>query len=239
LCILPFEEKFFRDRGVEATYVGSPVLEQVPAVKPAAEYRRALGLEMHRPTIALLPGSRRSELKRLLPTMVEVAVRQTQLHPGLQIVVPITAGLPREQVTTPFAGSGATPVFIEGRAPEAVGASDLAVVASGTATLEAGLMHRPLVVVYRVAPLTYLVGRAMVKLPFFSLLNLLANRQIVPELLQSQVSAEAIVAALEPLWSGPARDRLLAGLDEVRATLGEPGAAGRVAEAVLQLIAGR
>ncbi|MBS1151360.1 MAG: lipid-A-disaccharide synthase [Myxococcaceae bacterium] len=239
LCILPFEEKFFRDRGVAATYVGSPVLEQMPPVKPASEFRAQLGLAPDRPTLAVLPGSRRSELSRLLPTLVEVARRQAQLHPGLQVVVPIASGLPPEQVRRPFEGSGVTPRFIDGQAPEVVGAADVAVVASGTATLEAALMHRPLVAVYRVSPVTYLVGRTMLKIPFVCLVNLLAGRRVVPELLQGDATPEAIVAALEPLWSGPARTALLDGLDEVRAKLGQPGAAGRVADAVLKLTSGR
>jgi lipid-A-disaccharide synthase len=239
LCILPFEEKFFRDRGVSATYVGSPVLEQMPAVRPAREFRKQLGLDLEAPTLAVLPGSRRSELSRLLPTLVEVARRQSQLHPGLQVVVPIASGLPRGWVTAPFEGSGVAPIFIEGQAPQTVGASDVAVVASGTATLEAALMHRPLVAVYRVSPVTYLVGRTMLKIPFVCLVNLLAERRVVPELLQGDANPAAIVAALEPLWKGPERAALLAGLDEVRAKLGVPGAAGRVADAVLKLTSRR
>jgi lipid-A-disaccharide synthase len=239
LCILPFEEKFFRDRGVTATYAGSPVLEQMPPVKPAAEYRQQLGIPLGPPTLALLPGSRRSELARLLPTLVEVARRQAQLHPGLQVIVPVASGLPRALVSRPFAGSGVTPIFIDGQAPETVGACDVAVVASGTATLEAALMHRPFVAVYRVSPVTYLVGRAMLKIPFVCLVNLLAERRVVPELLQGDANAEAIVAAVEPLWSGPARETLLGGLEEVRSKLGSPGAAARVAAAVLKLTSRR
>lgn len=239
LCILPFEEEFFRSHDVTANYVGSPVLEQMPAPGPAVEFRRQLGLQPDRPTLAVLPGSRSSEVTRLLPTLVEVARRQAQLHPGLQIVVPVASGLAREKVSGPFAGSGLTPVFLDGQAPEAVGASDVAVVASGTATLEAALMHRPLVAVYRVSPVTWLVGKALLKIPFVCLVNLLAQRRVVPELLQGDANPAAIVAALEPLWAGPDRQALLEGLEEVRATLGHPGAASRVADAVLNLTARR
>ncbi len=237
LCILPFEEKFLRDRGVRATYVGSPVLEQVPPVAPPALFRAALGLDDGRPVLAVLPGSRRSEIARILPTLVEVARRLSATHAGLQVAVPVAPGLPRELVARPFEGSGVTPVLIDGRAPEVVGACDVAVVASGTATLEAGLMRRPLVAVYRVAPTSYFVGKLMVKLPFFCLVNLLAGKRVVPELLQADMSADRIVAEVEPLWAGPAREALLAGLDEVRASLGPPGAAARAAEAVLALTA--
>ncbi len=235
LCILPFEEKFFRDRAVRATYVGNPVVEQMPPSQSQHAFRKQLGLPLNAPTLALLPGSRRSELTRLLPTLVEVAKREGHLHPGLQVVVPVASGLARALVSTPFERSGVTPIFIEGQAPEVVGACDVAVVASGTATLEAALMGRPLVAVYRVSPVTYAVGRAMLKIPFVCLVNLLANRRVVPELLQGDANPDAIVAALEPLWNGPARTRLLEGLAEVRAMLGPAGAARRVAEAVLKL----
>jgi len=232
LCILPFEETFFRERGVNATYVGSPVLEQMPPLKPAAEYRRQLGLDVDRPTLALLPGSRRSELKRLVPVLAEVARREKALRPTLQLVVPVASGLSRGL----FDFEGLAPVFLDGQAPEAVAASDVAVVASGTATLEAALMRTPLVAIYQVSGLTYAIGKAMLKIPFVCLPNLLVQRRVVPELIQREATPDAIVLALEPLWSGPAREEMLRGLDEVRATLGEPGAAGRVADAVLALI---
>ena len=126
--------------------------------------------------------------------------------------------------------------FIAGRAAEVVGACTIALVASGTATLEAGLMRRPLVVIYRVSWLTYFVGRAMVKLPFFSLLNLLAKKQVVPELLQREVNVERVVSELEKLWHGPAREVCLGGLDEVRTSLGQPGASRTAAKLVASFI---
>jgi lipid-A-disaccharide synthase len=233
-CILPFEEPFLRARGVNATYVGSPVLEQVPPQAPPAHFRRALGLDEARPVLAVLPGSRRSEIARLGAVMREVATEEQRLHPGLQVVVPVAPGLDRALVEQAFAGLA--PVFVDGRAPEVVGASDVALVASGTATLEAGLMRRPFVTIYRVSPLTYAVGRAMVRIPFFCLVNLLAQRQVVPELLQGDVTVPRVVEALEGLWAGPAREACLTGLDEVRASLGPPGAATRVAARLLARI---
>ncbi len=231
-CILPFEEAFLRERGVNATYVGSPVLEQMPPLQPPEVFRRALGLSIDRPVLALLPGSRRSELQRLGPLLREVGLEVLRQRPTVQLVVPIATGLDSTLVRGAFSGVEVT--FVEGRAPEVVGACDVAVIASGTATLEAGLMRRPFVTVYRVAPLTYAVGRALVRVPFFCLVNLLAGRRVVPELLQGGATAARVLEALEPLWSGPARDACLSGLDEVRAGLGPPGAAGRVADTVLR-----
>ncbi len=236
LCILPFEEKFLRDRGVNATYVGSPVLDQIPPVGPPEPFRQALGLDPERETLAVLPGSRRGEISRLLPTLLQTTARLLSERPGLQVVVPIASGLERALVTGPFEAAGVPATFIDGRAPACVGASDVAVVASGTATLEAGLMRRPLVCVYRVNALTYAIGRAMVKLDHFCLINLLAKERLVPELLQAEVTVDAIVGALAPLWSGPARETCLQGLERVRAELGPPGASVRAAEAVLRLL---
>lgn len=229
-CILPFEEAFLRERGVNATYVGSPVLDQVPALAEPAVFRRALGLDVHRPVLAVLPGSRRSEIGRLGSLMRDVAKQLAATKPGLQIVVPVAPGLPKELLQQVFDGVDVT--LVEGRAPEVVGACDVGLVASGTATLEAGLMRRPFVTIYRVSPLTYAVGRALVRIPFFSLVNLLAKRRVVPELLQGEVTVPRVVQELEQLWEGPAREACLAGLDEVRASLGPGGAARRVAERV-------
>ncbi|MDP1915915.1 MAG: lipid-A-disaccharide synthase [Myxococcales bacterium] len=229
-CILPFEEAFLRERGVNATYVGSPVLDQVPALAEPAVFRRALGLDVQRPVLAVLPGSRRSEIGRLGSLMRDVAKQLTATKPGLQIVVPVAPGLPKALLQQVFDGVDVT--LIEGRAPEVVGACDVGLVASGTATLEAGLMRRPFVTIYRVSPLTYAVGRALVRIPFFSLVNLLAKKRVVPELLQGEVTVPRVVQELEQLWEGPAREACLAGLDEVRASLGPGGAARRVAERV-------
>ncbi|MDP3232111.1 MAG: lipid-A-disaccharide synthase [Myxococcales bacterium] len=229
-CILPFEEAFLRERGVNATYVGSPVLDQVPALAEPSVFRRALGLDVHRPVLAVLPGSRRSEIARLGSLMRDVAKQLAARKPGLQIVVPVAPGLPKELLQQVFDGVDVT--LVEGRAPEVVGACDVGLVASGTATLEAGLMRRPFVTIYRVSPLTYAVGRALVRIPFFSLVNLLAKKRVVPELLQGEVTVPRVVQELEQLWEGPAREACLVGLDEVRASLGPGGAARRVAERV-------
>jgi lipid-A-disaccharide synthase len=127
--------------------------------------------------------------------------------------------------------------LVDGRTEEAVGASDAALVKSGTSTLEAGLMHRPMVVAYRLSWLSYLIGRLLIKLTHFSLVNLLVGREVVPELLQGQATGEKMAEALERVLSeGPARQAQLAGLLEVRATLGEPGAPERVAREVVEVL---
>ncbi|EPX57747.1 Lipid-A-disaccharide synthase [Cystobacter fuscus DSM 2262] len=237
LCILPFEEDFYREAGVAARYVGSPVVEQVPAPASALAFRQKLGLPPEAPTLALLPGSRMSEIRRILPSMVGAAKTLVAERPGLQVVVPVAPTIAREEILSRFEGSGVRPILVEGRAPEVVGASDAAIVASGTAALEAGLMQRPLVVVYRVSLLTYLVGRMMLKVAHVALVNLLANRRVVPELLQGDMTPERIAGEIRRLWvPGAPRDEMLRGLEEVRTRLGESGAATRAAESVLELL---
>jgi lipid-A-disaccharide synthase len=129
-----------------------------------------------------------------------------------------------------------TPILIDGRAAEVVGACDVALVASGTATLEAGLMRRPLVAVYRMNAFSYAVGKLLVRIPFFCLVNLLVGKKVVPELLQGDLTVDRVVEALEPLWSGPAREECLNGLELLRAKLGAPGASGRVAQEINSLL---
>ncbi len=228
-CILPFEEVFFRERGVNAHYVGNPTVEQLPRDEGPAHFRAALGISVDGPVLAVLPGSRRGELRRLGETLAQAARLVQQQRPGTRVVIPVAPGLPKELVAAPFAAAGVEVTFIDGRAPEVVGASDVALVTSGTATLEAGLMRRPLVCVYRTSALNYALGRALVRVPFFCLVNLLAQKRVVPELLQSDATVDAMVHELDALWSGPARELCLTGLDEVRAKLGPPGAATRVA----------
>jgi lipid-A-disaccharide synthase len=233
LCILPFEPKAYEGTGVAARFVGHPFAEKPPPAEAAA-YRAALGLPADRPTIALVPGSRRGEIGRILPPMLGAAERLLARHPGAQFVLPVAPTLSRDLLAPHLARHPGLDVrLVDGRTAEAVGASDGAIVKSGTSTLEAALMLRPMIAVYRASWLTYVVGRLLVRIAFFSLPNLLAGRAVVPELLQREASAERMAAELERLLGDPAaREAQLAGLREIRASLGEPGAPLRVAEEV-------
>jgi len=238
LCILPFEPAAYEGTGVAARFVGHPFAEK-GAPSPPGAYRAELGLAPDRPTIALVPGSRPSELARIFPHMLGAAERLLARHPGAQFVVPVAPTLGREQLAAHLADHPTLDVrLVEGRTAEVVGASDGAIVKSGTSTLEAALMLRPMIAVYRVSWLTYVLGRLLVKIAFFSLPNLLAGRSVVPELLQKEASAERMAAELEALLTDPTRrEAQLAGLREVRGALGEPGAPLRVAEEVAGVLA--
>ncbi|MGB8933156.1 MAG: lipid-A-disaccharide synthase [Anaeromyxobacteraceae bacterium] len=238
LCILPFEPKAYEGTGVAARFVGHPFAERPLPATPEV-YRAELGLPSGRTTIALVPGSRPSEIARIFPHMLGAAERLLAKHPGAQFVVPVAPTLPREQLSAHLAEHPGLDVrLVDGRTAEVVGASDGAIVKSGTSTLEAALMLRPMIAVYRMAWLTYFVARLLVKISFFSLPNVLAGRRVVPELLQGGASAELMAAALETLLADPAaREAQLAGLREVRGSLGEPGAPLRVAEEVAGVLA--
>jgi lipid-A-disaccharide synthase len=231
LCILPFEERFYEGTGVSARFVGHPFAEK-PAPEPPEAYRAQLGLPAGRTTVTIMPGSRLPELKRLLPPMLEAAERIREVHPDVQFVVPVAPTLRREALEPYLASHHALEVkLVDGMAEQAVGASDAALVKSGTSTLEAALMLRPMVVVYKLSWLSYLVGRLLVRIAHFALVNILAGRGIVPELLQRQASPERMAAEVNRLLGDrAAREEQVAALRQVRASLGEPGAPRRVAE---------
>jgi lipid-A-disaccharide synthase len=234
LCILPFEERFYEGTGVSARFVGHPFAEK-PAPQAPEAYRATLGLPAGRTTLALVPGSRPSELARIFPAMLDAAERLRASRPDVQFVVPVAPTLPRTALEPYLARHPALDVkLVDGRTEEVVGASDAALVKSGTSTLEAALMLRPMVVVYKLSWLSYLVGRLLVRIAHFALVNILAGRGVVPELLQREANPERMAAEIERLLGDEAvRDVQLAGLKEVRASLGEPGAPLRVAEEVL------
>ncbi len=233
LCILPFEERFYEGTGVSARFVGHPFAEK-PLPETPQRYREGLGLAPGRTTVALVPGSRPSELRRIFPAMLDAAERIRAVRPDVQFVVPVAPTLAREDLAPYLAGHRTVEVtLVDGRTEEVVGASDAALVKSGTSTLETALMLRPMVVVYKLSWLTYLVGRLLVRIAHFALVNILAGRGLVPELLQRDASPERMAAEIERLLGDrAARDAQLEGLRAVRASLGEPGAARRVAEEV-------
>jgi len=231
LVVLPFEQQFYEERGVQATYVGNPVADRLRELPPRVgrdELRRELGVEAGAQVLALLPGSRRQEIARLWKPMLEAARLLRARRPGLRLVAPVAPTLDRALFDAPDV------TLVDGRAADVLAAADAAVVASGTATLEAALAPCPTVVVYRLSWLTWLVGRLLVRVRFVSLVNLLAGRALVPELLQRRCTPEGIAAAVAPLLDdGPARAAQLEGMRALREALAPPGsprAARRAAE---------
>ncbi len=247
LVIFPFEEKFYRDRGVDATFVGHPLADlPAPAIE-RAEYARQHNLDREKHWITLMPGSRVKEVRMNLPTILEAA---SQFGRAYEFLLPVAPTLDRGFLESLVANGGSSPrtESREPRAhlvPEALPAlwhSRAGIIASGTATVEAAMMSLPFVMVYRVSPLTYALGRWRIKVPHFAMVNLIAGEEVVPELVQHDFTAPNIVAkVMEILPDGPARETMSAGLARVKARLRAAGQdhrhpAERAADAILGLV---
>jgi lipid-A-disaccharide synthase len=237
LVIFPFEEKFYRDRGVDATFVGHPLADLAPPAMDRAAYAATNKLDAAKPWITLMPGSRMKEVRMNLPTMLESAAK---LGPGYEFLLPVAPTLGRSFLQSLMGGLS---IHLVSEALPALASSRAGIIASGTATVEAAMMGLPFVMVYRVSPLTYFLGRSRVKVPHFAMVNLIAGEEIVPELVQQDFTAENVVARLgEIVPNGPVRERMIDRLAAVRRLLRGHETDGRhpaerAAEAVLALLA--
>ncbi len=242
LVIFPFEDKFYRDRGVDATFVGHPLADLPPPTVTREAYASQNQLDAAKTWITLMPGSRRKEVGMNLPTILEAAHLLTedgqenlQLRAEYEFLLPVARTLDSSFFSQLIATSTAPKRSASLRekihlVPEALPAlfhSRAGIVASGTATVEAAIMGTPFVMVYRVSPLTYLLGKPRVKVPFFAMVNLIAGSEIVPELVQSKFTAENIVAELKKIIpDGISRTRMIDDLTAVKTKLKHPSSVG-------------
>ncbi|WP_411268956.1 lipid-A-disaccharide synthase [Pseudomonas chlororaphis] len=232
LTLFPFEAKFYEEKGVPVRFVGHSLADAIPLEADRAAARAELGLP-ERPLVALMPGSRGGEVGRLGALFLDAAQRLRALRPGVRFVMPCASPERRTQLEELLAGRDLPLTLLNGQSHQALAACDAVLIASGTATLEALLYKRPMVVAYRLAPLTFWILKRMVKSPYISLPNLLAQRLLVPELLQDDATAEALAQTLSPLIEdGQEQTR---GFDEIHRTL-RRDASNQAAEAVLNLI---
>ena len=223
LCIFPFEEEFFTRHGVNTTYIGHPLAGLVRPALSREEFFRKHRLAAERPLIAVLPGSRRGEAARHMPALVD-AVARIYRERAVNVLLPASA----TTGSAFFAGSlGNSPIrAIEGESWDAMAHADLALAASGTVTVEAALLGTPMVTFYRVTTASWLAGKFLVDVPFFSMVNLIAGRAVVPELMQGQMTGANLAReALRLLSDGPARADMKIGLEEVRQKLAGGSAA--------------
>jgi lipid-A-disaccharide synthase len=237
LVIFPFEEPLYREAGIDATYVGHPLLDRLEGIPAPEEARRRLGVPLAGPLLALLPGSRRGEVSRHLPVMLAAAGRLVAEDAPLAVVVAVAEGVPLPLVEAIVAGYPFPVRLVEGRTYETLRAADVSLVVSGTATLEAALLGAPMVITYRTSLLSYAMARLLVRVPFIGMANLVAGRRIVPELIQSEVTPGRLAAAARSLFKDArAREAMQAGFREVRARLGAPGAPARAAREILGVL---
>ena len=202
LTLFPFEAQFYDEHQVPVRFVGHPLADAIPLQADRAAAREALDLPQDEPVVALMPGSRGGEVARLGELFLDAAIRLRALRPGIHFLLPCATPERREQLEQMLAGRDLPLTLLNGRSHEALAACDAVLIASGTATLEALLYKRPMVVAYRVAPLTYRILKRLVKSPYISLPNLLAERLLVPELIQDAATPEALAQAVAPLIDG-------------------------------------
>jgi lipid-A-disaccharide synthase len=232
LTLLPFEARFYEEQGVPVRFVGHPLADTIPLQADQLAARAALGLG-EGPVVALMPGSRGGEVGRLGALFFDAAERLVAVRPDIRFVLPCASPQRREQIEQLLQGRELPLTLLDGQSHVALAACNAVLIASGTATLEALLYKRPMVVAYRLAPLTYWILKRMVKSPYVSLPNLLAQRLLVPELLQDAATAEALAQTLLPLLDDG--DAQTAGFDAIHRTL-RRDASNQAAEAVLNLI---
>lgn len=233
LVLFPFEEPIYREAGVPVTFVGHPLVD---LFQPAPDRRAFLiesGLDPDRPVLALLPGSRPKEVAHNLPALVGAVRRLHARRPDLQFLAAIAPSLDPEQIRAPLRG---LPVCARvGLAHGILSTATAAIVASGTATVEAALAGVPMVVVYRLSALTYGLGRPFMRVPHFAMVNLIAGRKIVAELIQAEFTPERVETEVLALLDPERSATLRADLREVRSRLGDPGASARAAREVAGL----
>lgn len=234
IAIFPFEPEVFRGTGLRVDFVGHPFVDQLAPMldAPPAEDIWPGG----KPRIALLPGSRRQEIRRILPPMLDAAELVRRQRPSAAFVA-AAAEPALLDLLAPHAERHRMSVVV-GRAREILRSADAAWVTSGTATVEAALLRCPQVIVYRAHPLSYQIGRRLVRVPFIGMANLIAGERVCPELIQHDATPDALTAAIHPLLDdGPERRAMLAGYDRIRERLGPPGAVARAAAIVAEELA--
>lgn len=235
--IFPFEADFYHQAGIPVTYVGHPLAQRVKAEMDRETALRRFGLDTRLKTVALMPGSRNSEIKRLLPVLIAAAKQIQQRISGVQFVLPAAPALDVGELQSQADASGLNIPVVQGHTYEAVNASDIAITASGTATLEVALLETPMIVVYKVSPLSYAILKRLITIKQIALANIVAGRRIVPELIQSDATADKIAGeAVRLLTDSAYYQRICQDLKAVKENLGHREGIGEVARLALKLL---
>ncbi|CAG1065017.1 lipid-A-disaccharide synthase [uncultured bacterium] len=236
LVVFPFEVTLYRQAGVDVEYVGHPLADTVRCGLTREEARAAMSISPGETAIALLPGSRTGEVKRLLGPMVNAAGLITRKLKGARFLLPAAGSINDGLLKKYLKQSGARIDVVRGAMYTALRASDAAIVASGTATLETALIGTPQVIVYRMSPISYAIAKSLVKLPHAGLPNIVAEKEVVPELIQGEATPQKMADEVLSMLEGKKREAILEGYDEIKRNLGRGGATDRVAKAVYNTI---
>jgi len=237
LCIFPFEQDWYRARGVPADFIGHPLVGNVAAKRSRAEFAASFELDAAKPIVVLLPGSRAGEIAHHMPPLVQSCHLIAGASPAAQFILALAPGMSKSQISLYLTPE--TPIrVVEDATYDALGAADVAIVSSGTATVEAALMNTPMIVVYRLAPVTAAIARWFVRTPMFAMVNLIAGKRVVPELVQKDFTPERVASEVTRLLdSEEVRSEMRRGLASVREKLGPPGAIERAADIIAGMLA--
>lgn len=239
LVILPFEEEFYRRHRVPAVYVGNPLIDSARPSLGRNEFLLRHGLVPARHVIGLLPGSRRQEIETILPVMLDTCAMLRAQDDSLQFALGLAPHVDHERIKQLVAASGLAVSLVEDKSYDVMAHSRLVLVASGTATLETGIIGTPMIIIYKTSALTYCIGRLMIRVPYIGLVNFVAGKQVIPEFVQGEARPGAIFLMAQILIpDGLPRSAVLAELAQIKGLLGEPGAAARAAGEVEALLAG-
>jgi lipid-A-disaccharide synthase len=237
LCIFPFEEKFYRDAGVAVEFIGHPLVGNVKASMSRAKFCAENGLNADKPIVTILPGSRRGEIEYHGAILGQALTELRRAIPEVQAVVAVAPGVNGTELQTYFSSDQGVSL-VAGATYNALAAADLAIVSSGTATVEAALLGKPMIVIYRLSPLTAKLAKPLVRTKFFSMVNLIAGREVVPELIQDDFTPERVASEAVSLLSASKESLeklavIRRGLAEVTRLLGPSGAVERAADAIV------
>jgi lipid-A-disaccharide synthase len=235
IVIFPFEEPLYREAGVPVTFVGHPLVDSVHPPPDPAAFLASVGLDPSRPVVAVLPGSRPQEVAHNLRPLAGALRLLAARHTRVQFALAVAPALAPRTFDTPLEGLSVTRVA--GHNHSLMGSATVGLVASGTATVEAALVQLPMVVVYRLSPVTYALGRPFVRVPHYAMVNLIAGKRVATELIQRDFTPEAVAAETTALLEEPTRrEALRVELARVREALGPPGASERAAQVVAHLM---
>jgi lipid-A-disaccharide synthase len=235
--ILPFEVDTYAVKGFVVDYVGHPLLDLVKPAYSKQESKKIFNLDESKTTIGLLPGSRVTEVKKLLPEILRAAEILARRIPNVQFVLPLADMLDEKIVAEITSRFSVKVRVIAGHTYEAISCADLAIVASGTATLETALLGVPMIIIYKISPLSYFVGKLFIRIKNIGLVNIIAGKTVVPELIQGKANAQSIASeAIDILTSVERKKEMINELAAIRAKLGKPGAAIRAAQLALDML---
>jgi lipid-A-disaccharide synthase len=237
IVVFPFERSLYEEAGIDVTFTGHPLLDIVKTTQSKEENIKHFGLDQNKTTIGLLPGSRISEVKKLLPPMVGAAHQLAEQFSNLQFILPVAPGLQREEIEKLLRGSKVAISVVDNSIYEVISTAHLVVVASGTATLETALLSTPMVIIYKMSPVSYMIGKKLVKVPYIGMANIMAGKKVVPELIQDEATADNITAKVAHLLTdNHYYQSVCEDLTSIKQELGKPGASKRAAQIAVSML---